>query len=265
MPEEVISPSGPWNPGRQPFTLDGALSGMGNLGGWRGAIDTENQRLSADLRLTTYQLVSESTSWDFFAAFGSLTHGVLHSEMPYVPSRNWVSVGYYATEMSVVLDLAGHPEKAVVWDAGPTSTVGQNSVGFNIGGNLSGGSFAGEPIIQAGVSGSFGATFSSPDVRFATSQVGQLTRWDVSLPGVGYVSPAVPANPEGPSYAGYKWYFGAIYAVPKGDGFRLSVRPTVKWEFDYTRGITYDTKIWSPEGDETLFTFVPPPPPPART
>jgi hypothetical protein len=245
MPDEMTSPSGPWDAGRTPFSLNYLDKGCTNLSGWRLAIDTENQELSGELRVTGYKLQTPNTKYDFYSVFGQMTHGVSHGGGAYDPSTNWVSVGYYANAMSLVLGVVNDAPGAEIWDAGPTSTVGTDTSSFNIGGNLSGGTMAGEPVLTAGVSGGFGASFSSPDVTIATSQVGDHVRWDVKLPSVGYVSPGNPANPREPSYAGYKWYFGVIYAVPKAKGLILSVNPEIDWEFDYTRGIAYNTKKWS--------------------
>ena len=239
MSDQLVSPSGPWDPGRDEFILDGELKGRNNHSGWRGAIDTENQRLSGMVHMTGYKLKSEAKKHDFYSVFGSFSHGVSHKNS-YNPSTNWVSVGYYATEMS--LNLETKDQDTIIWDSGPTSTVGATQTGFSIGGNLSGGAFGGEPIIQAGVNGSFGANFSSPDVKFAQSMFSQHVQWVVKLPGVGFVSPAVPANPEEPSYAGFKWYFGAIFVIPSGRPFSIDVHAQVSWNFDYTRGITNDSK-----------------------
>lgn len=238
---EFVNPSGPWDPGRDVFILEDELKGRGNLDGWRQAIDTEHQKLSGMVHMTGYKLKSDAKKNDFYAVFGTFSHGV-HHKGAYDPSSNWVSVGYYATDMTLVFEL--RDADAIIWDSGPTSTVGAHQVGFNIGGNLSGGVFAGEPVLQAGVSGSFSASFSAPDVKFAQSMFKQHVQWTVKLPGVGYVSPAVPANPEEPSYAGYKWYFGTIFAVPAARPFTLDVHAKVSWNFDYTRGITNDTKVF---------------------
>jgi hypothetical protein len=253
MTDDITAPSGPWDPGREPFSIDGILNGQSNLSGWRQAIDTEGQRMSGALRITAFKLASDNKFADFYSIFGEMTHGVSHSGGDYDPGRNWVSVGYYATRMSLTLTLRNDGPGCQIWDAGPTSTVGSSTTSFNIGGSLSGGMFGENPILQAGVSGSFGASFAAPDVRFATSQVGDTIRWDVSLPGVGFTSPGVPANPEEPSYAGYKWYFGVIYLVPPGHGLSLAVVPEIAWEFDYTRGITNDRKTWNPQ--DQVFTF----------
>lgn len=240
LSDETINPSGPWDQGRDAFILDGEISGRENLGGWRGAIDTQHQRLSLMTHVTGYKLRSDAKEHDFYSLFGHVAHGVEHNGDVYHPKDNWVSVGYYANHMKLLLELTD-PD-GLVWDAGPTSTVGASSTSFSIGGNLSGGSFGGEMIVQGGASASFGASFSSPNVRFGQSMFQHHVQWDVSLPGVGFLQPAVPANPEEPSFKGYKWYFGAIMVMPKEKSFSVNVTSSVAWDFDYTRGITNDTK-----------------------
>jgi hypothetical protein len=255
MSDTVMNPAGPWDPGREMLNLSGSLEGRGNAG-W-GTIETARQALSASVHATAYNLKSQSTTHDFYSVFGHFQHGVAHGDPPqdYDPSRNWASVGYYADKMSLTLELLGDDSSAMLWDSGPTSTVTSESVGFNIGGNLSAGSFAGEPILSAGVSGGFGAQFSSPSVKFAHSPVGHNVTWFVSLPGVGHVSPGVPANPFPPSYAGYKWYFGAIYVLTAGKPFSVRIRPSVEWGLDWTRGIRNDTKAWQPQDSQTVYTY----------
>jgi hypothetical protein len=249
MPDNM-NPTGPWSPGRDSFVLSDTQKGRSNLG-W-GTIDTENQSLSGMLNMTGYRLASNAKKSDFYALYGSFTHGVTH-QGDYDPAPNWVSVGYYATRM--VLGIVCTADHAQIWDSGPTSTVGATSVGFNIGGNLSGGVFAGEPVLQAGVSAGFGANFSSPDVVITSAQQPAQVRWDILLPGVGFVSPGVPANPRPPSYAGYTMYFGVIFVMPKGGKFQANISPRIDWEFDYTRGISNDVKHWQPDNTRTLYTY----------
>jgi hypothetical protein len=112
----------------------------------------------------------------------------------------------------------------------------------------------GAAIAQAGLSAGFSASFSSPDVTTAHSEVVKTLRWDIKLPRVGFISPGLPANPLPASYAGYSWTFGAIFQVPKGTNLQLRVAPRVLWEFDWTRGITNDTKTWE---DDKIYTYQP--------
>jgi hypothetical protein len=243
---DLINPTGPWSPGRDPFTLSETKNGRSNPG-W-GTISTQDQALSGMLNMTGYRLVSDAKKSDFYSVFGSFTHGVRHAG-DYDPARNWASVGYYATKM--ILGLECLSDHGMLWDAGPTSTVGAATTSFNIGGNISGGVFAGEPIVTGGISTGFGASFSSPDVVIAASQQPSGVRWDIDLPGVGFISPAVPPNPKPPSYAGYTMYFGAIFVVPKGTPFKACVAPRIDWEFDWTRGISNDVKHWQPDTSPT--------------
>jgi hypothetical protein len=250
-----VDPTGPWKAGVREFKAQSTLTGRGNIG-W-GAVSTEDQSMSGTVRMYAYKLVMERDSdakHDYFAAYGHMSHGVAHGNkeyQPYNPNPNWVSVGYYANHMSLVLELLTDGD---VWDSGPQSTVGSSTTGFNIGGNISGGSFGGQSIAQVGVSAGFSASFSSPDVTTGHSEVGKVLRWDIKLPAVGFVSPGVPANPLPPSYAGYQWTFGAIFQLPKGTNLQLRVAPRVRWEFDYTRGIENDTKTWE---DDQTYTYQP--------
>ena len=244
MSDGIVSPSGPWQAGRSELSIEQTLAGRGDIG-W-GTVTTADQTLAGALRLYTYRLQTDpaKTDKDYYAVFGNMSQGIQHGQ-PYKPAPNWLSVGYYAPAMSLVLELKGN---GVVWDSGPGSTVGSNSTGFNIGANL--GFMAGDlNAAQGGVSAGFSASFASPDVVTGHAAVGKLLRWDISLPGVGFVSPGNPANPKEPSFAGYRWYFGAIYELPKNEQFSLRVHPRVEWHFDYTRGITNDVRTW--DVDET--------------
>lgn len=244
---DLVAPSGPWQAGVREFTMDFRAGGRSNIG-W-GAVTTHDQVMAGQVRLNSYKLESPQSSNDYYSVFGHMSHGVEHNNkdyQPYHPSPNWVSVGYYATDMGLSLELLG--TEGLIWEAGPTSTVGSHTTSFSIGASLSG--TAGDfDTISGGVSSSFGASFSSPDVTIGNSVVGHHVRWDLGLPGVGFVSPAVPANPKEPSYAGYKWVFGVIFQVPKDCPLRLRVHPSVHWRFDYTRGTKNDAKTWSEDAE----------------
>jgi hypothetical protein len=239
----LVDPSGPWSAGRTPFKLDKTLIGRENPG-W-GTVTTRDQRMSASVRMYLYKLgTALGTQSDYFAVYGLMNHGIAHTNKEYQsynPGPNWLSVGYYATDMSLVLELLTDGD---VWDSGPSSTVGSNTTGFSLGGNLSAGQFGESGIAQVGVSASFSASFSSPDVSTGHSEVGKAVRWDIKLPGVGFISPAVPANPKPASYAGYQWHYGVIFEVPKGTDLELRVAPRVKWVYDNPRGTVNDTKTW---------------------
>jgi len=246
-PLVVDEPSGPWRPGHGEFNLNGTLEGRSDIG-W-GTITTADQTLAGALRMSSYKLNTSSKKNDWFAVFGHMNQGIAHGNkdyQPYNPVPNWVSVGYYATGMSLVLELL--PE-GTIWDSGPTSTVGSNTTGFEIGGGLNAEVSSDGAGGGGSLNASFSASFTSPDVTTGHAAVGKVSRWDVKLPGVGFVSPGVPANPKEPSYSGYQWYFAAILEVNKDTNLQLRVQPRVVWEYDYTRGITNDTKTW--EVDQT--------------
>ena len=250
MSDSLVNPSGPWQAGAKEFTMDYSVAGRSNIG-W-GAVSTADQVLAGSLRMSSFKLDSSNKQNDYYSVFGHMTHGVAHNnpaDNPYNPSPNWVSVGYYANLMSLSIELLG--TEGLVWEAGPTSTVGSHTTSFSIGAGLSGEVSGEGPSAGANVGVSFGASFSSPNVVIANSVVGHVVKWDVKLPGVGYVSPGVPANPEEPSYAGYKWAFGSIFQVPKNTVLNLRVHPYVHWQFDYTRGITNDNRNWNAEQNYT--------------
>jgi hypothetical protein len=246
-------PSGPWQPGHGEFKLDGSLTGRDDIG-W-GAVTTADQTMSGELRMSSYKLNTSSTKNDWFAVFGHMIHGIAHGNKvyeSYSPADNWLSVGYYAPSMSLVLELQPN---GTIWDSGPTSTVGSDDItGFEIGGGLNvevskdgpGGGDSSNP--------SFSASFYSRNVTTEHAAVGKISRWDLKLPGVGFISPANPPNPEPPSYVGYDWYFAAIFEVDKGTNLQLRVHPRVVWEFDCTRGTTNDTKTWE---DDKTYTHEP--------
>jgi hypothetical protein len=252
-----VDPGGPWRAGRRDFKLEGTLTGRENPWDLWGTITTQDQSMSGTVRFSGYKLAVEAggdTKHDYFGLYGNMNHGIAHgnpSYQPYDPAKNAASVGYYGHSMSLVLELLTEGD---VWDSGPASTVGSNTTGFNIGGNLTGGAMGDAAIAQVGVSAGFSASFSSPDVTTAHSEVVKTLRWDIKLPRVGFISPGVPANPLPASYAGYSWTFGAIFQVPKGTNLQLRVAPRVLWLFDWTRGLTNDTKTWE---DDQIYTYQP--------
>jgi hypothetical protein len=209
--------------------------------GW-GTVPTAGQTLSGSLDGFGYKLAkAANVKEDYYAVYGHMSHGILHSDGAYDPEPNWVSVGYYAMYMSLLLELT--TDGATVYDYGPISTVGSDSTSFSIGANLSGtvGDFN---TISGGGSVGFGASFASPNTVISAARVEHAVRWDVRLPYVGYLQPAIPANPLPPSCAGYEWYFGLIVEVAGGTVPTLRVHPRVTWEYDWPRGTANDTKTW---------------------
>jgi hypothetical protein len=240
---QIVTPNGPWEKGVEDIEMSGVETGRKNIAG--SVIDTENQKMSGTVNISVYKLSSNNPNFDFYSIMGIMDHGVTHKNKSYNPKSNWLSVGYYATDMQIELELA--TANGSIWDFGPTSSVGSSTTGFTLGGDLKGSYDSNGGGISGGFSGSFGAQFSSSDVSIVTAKEGDTKLfWTIKLPGVGFKSPGNPANPKESSYAGYKWYFGVIYKVPKGSQFQLKVTPAIHWKFDYTRGNTKSTRDWSP-------------------
>jgi len=260
MGDIPTEPSGPWKIGAEELNKDWSTHGREDPG-W-STVPTKSQVMSGQLRMYGYLLAKTSAkpanpefaAHDYYAVAGHMGHSVTH-DGDYQPSKNWASVGYYATQMRLALELvdpAGAEVQGSVWDAGPSTTVGSNTTSFSIGGGISAGMFGDTPTANVDMNASFGTSFSSPDVTISEATVAHQVQWSVALPGVGFVSPGSPANPMLPSYVGYQWQFGAIFEVPSGAEFSLSVRPRVVWDYDWTRGITNDTKTWD---DTYTYTY----------
>ena len=231
-----LSPVGPWQAGEESFEMNVRMQGRPNIG-W-GTNTTENQILTGAVRILSHKYITFKThDKDYYGLTGHMRHGVTNS------GNTAVSVGYFAPQMKLALQLQG---EGSVWEAGPTSTVGEASTSFNIGGSL--GTFGDSPT--ASVNAGFGESYSTPSVTIAQTTSGKTVSWNIKLPGVGFQSPGVPANPHEPSYAGYSWKFGVIFEVPKGQPLKVLVKPEIEWAFDYTRGIRNDTKVW--EGSKVL-------------
>ena len=242
--EKLENFGGPWMMVSTAGNMFKEQSGRENIG-W-GCIDTQGQRVSGSLRFFAYKLnKAKDVKEDYYAVYGLMSHGVTHAEMPYDPSSSALSVGYYSPAMSLVLEVSGNgdAEGYRVYDSGPTSTVGQHSTSFSVGGGLSAtvGDFN---VIGMDINTSFGTTFSSPDVQIAASKMKRAVRWDVTLPGVGFLGSSSPINPLASSFAGYQWYFGVIFETPGGDIPTITVRPRISWRFDYTRGLLKDEIVW---------------------
>jgi hypothetical protein len=268
MPDVSAPTKNPWELGSHPLQKDYQTNGRSNAG-W-GTIDTAHQVIHGSLRLNAYNLAKQdpkpssasAAKWrdthDWYAVSGHFSHSVTHNAEPnqvYNPGLNWVSVGYYGTDMSLVLELLQDPaatpgngaaaDVGRVWEAGPPTTVGSSSASYNIGGGLSAGFFGDTPTGDASLSGGFSSSYTTPNVVIGEAEVGNLVRWNVKLPGVGFNRPADPPNPLPPSSDGYGWEFAAIFQIPAGHKFRLRVHPYVRWEYNWTRGIINDVKTWA--------------------
>lgn len=240
MPIETLNPD--------VWKLVGHLDGMwtGNGGenyGW-GSVPTKNQTLTAAAILGVYKLQQgdQSQLKDYYLVVGDTYHGIQGS--PANPSANWVSVGFYANYMN--LELRCTTPDARVLTFGPNSTVEQATISFSVGGELSGegGSEGGKG--GGSLSASVGVSFTASEVSFAARPATRSISWNTSLPGVGWISSAIPPNPAKPSYAGYLWNPAVIFELPQGKIPALEGTFIVDFEYNWTRGIRkrwFDTPI----------------------
>ncbi|MEG4087259.1 hypothetical protein, partial [Microcoleus sp. POL10_C6] len=232
--EENKLPAGAWETGGKDFTQQITLNGRSDIG-W-GTVNTSDQRLYGYIHFLPYKLTGNDPSYDYYAFVGSMTHGVTTSK------NNVFSVGYYATEMDLVVTCL--TESSTVYQYGPDSTVGTNTTSFSIGAGLQGGFKGDEPTGTAGINASWGVSFASPDVSFLASRLENGVTWRCKLPCISFKSPGIPADPFPASAAGYTWKPALIVKVPKGKPPILEIRVRIQWNFDYTRGITNDVKSW---------------------
>lgn len=228
-------PSEAWKPKGDPFTKSFSKNGRSNIG--LGTIDTKHQVMSGQLDLTPFKFEGKSDTWDYFLLSGMFRHGVQNG------GKNALCVGYYATKMVLRAFYKKNdmPNGDAIFDYGPGSTVGMATTGFTVGGGLTADSSGG----GGEVNGAFAVSFASPSVKFGASSGTNLISWRCDLPGVGFQSPGVPANPQTPSSAGYLWYPALIVKCPKGVSPKLDISVDVEWEFDYTRGIANDHVRWT--------------------
>lgn len=214
-----------------------ALTGRGNAG-W-GTVNTANQTLSASLNLPIYRYIG-ATLGDrtYYLVIGPVLHGIQGS--PDDPSKNWASVGYYAARGKFEMECTSSDAKLI--EFGPNTTVETVTIGFDIGASASVGADPTGPSGEAGVSASVSASFSASEVSFAARAGLTKLELAVNLPGVGWISAGVPANPGKASAFGYQWISGVVFSVQSGAPLKLKGSYTVDFDFDWTRGITNDTK-----------------------
>jgi hypothetical protein len=222
------------------WKLVGRLEGLwaqegGDDFGW-GSVPTKTQGLTAAANMGVYKLMQRDQSLvkDYYLVTGDVYHGIQNS--PNDPESNWVSVGFYANYMNLKIwstSIGGR-----VYSFGPNSTVNTSNIGFSVGGNLSanfseknGGSGGGQLNAAVNIS------FTASEVSFRASPSRSSVEWRVALPRVGWLGPAVPANPGRASYGGYVCTPAIIFEVDQGAFMMLSGQLEVDFEYNWTRGI----------------------------
>ncbi|OJF91426.1 hypothetical protein [Pararhizobium antarcticum] len=202
--------------------------------GW-GTVATEPQTLTANAILAVYKLQQgdQSLTKDYYLVTGDVYHGIQGS--PTSPASNWVSVGFYANYMKLRIS-SGSPETRVT-SFGPNSTIEDVTISFSVGGELSGEVEEKGGKIGGSINASVGISFTASEVSFAARPATGSVEWHTSLPHVGWISPASPANPGRTSYAGYIWNPAVIFEVPQGKVPALGGQLEVDFEFNWTRGI----------------------------
>lgn len=213
--------------------LDGQWSEMGGKTPSWGCVPTESQILTACAILSVYKLQrgDQSLVKDYFLIAGDVYHGIQGS--PEDPSANWLSVGFFANFMR--MHIHNGAPGARLQTFGPNSTSETATISFAVGGELS----AGTEGAGGSANASVGVSFSASEVSFAARPTTNSIEWYTALPGVNWISPAVPPNPAEPSYAGYIWNPAVIFEMPQGKTPLLSGYLQVEFAYDFTRGIRH--------------------------
>jgi hypothetical protein len=220
----------------QPIVINTDQYGYPNSALGPGAIQTANQELSTGLNLYVFKSAAPIQGSNYYLVTGTFRHGVMvHPAGTSVNLSNWLSVGIYATEMKLVISGNG----AQIADCGgPSSTVNSTTAGWSV--SASGGADSSGPNGSASVGYSYSNT--APDVSFAATCSSDTFVVTASLPGVT----ASRNNPESPSYGGYQFVPGTLFKVPVASNgnpqqeLKLTVTTGVQWQYNYTRGITYE-------------------------
>lgn len=176
----------------------------------------------------------------FYTISGRMSHSIYHNDRPhYRPAPNWLSVGYYATNM--LLEFSIDSSKGDWHAVGPTTTVGTHS------------ETAGVLVAGTGSASSSGMVNFNASTAFSTADVQVISKnacydvknkavWEVQLPHVGFLSPARPVNPRPASYGGFEFEFEVGLRTRSDAGaVNILCKPSVIWLYDYTRGITHHT------------------------
>ncbi|GLQ93082.1 hypothetical protein GCM10007901_20330 [Dyella acidisoli] len=157
-------------------------------------------------------------------------------------------VGYYCQKENVVVTAAAGQD---IYEYGPNSTIGTSTVSFSIGASLQGavsekdGASGG-----AGVSAEWGVSYSAPDTTFTVTpyypndpKACAKVEYVVDLPGVGFQSPGIPANPKFAS-KGYSWTAALVIRAKKGENAKGVIDIKINWDKDKPRGIASSKDQW---------------------
>ena len=176
----------------------------------------------------------------FYTISGRMSHSIYHNDRPhYRPAPNWLSVGYYATNM--LLEFSIDSAKGDWHAVGPTTTVGTQSetAGVLVAGT---GSASSSGMVNFNASTAFSAADVQVISKNACYDVKNKAVWEVQLPHVGFLSPARPVNPRPASYGGFEFEFEVGLRTRSDAGaVNILCKPSVIWLYDYTRGITHHT------------------------
>lgn len=171
---------------------------------------------------------------------GSMSHSIYHADRAfYKPAPNWLSVGYYATQM--LLEFTVADDQGDWYAVGPVTSVGSHSESA---GGLA--SVTGSVSSSGVVNFNGSTTFSAADVQIVSKNANfaheNRAVWEVQLPHVGFLSPARPINPRPASYGGFSFEFEVGLRTRNAAGaVNILCKPRVIWLYDYTRGITHHT------------------------
>lgn len=229
-------PAGAWDSAGEEFLRESYIQGRptDSLLVMGGAVATGSQSLYGRIHFVPYRLTDNDPNYDYYLFTGDMRHAVSGY------GSNAVSVGYYAREMNLTVKAVTPGSQ--VYEFGPNTTVENVTESFNLAVSLQGG-FSGEGTV--GVSAGFSVSFEKPSVSIYARGFGDRVEWDCKLPHVGFISPGVPADPRPPSSQGYAWKPSVIIRTPEGEPAILSISSRIHWDYDYTRGITYDSRSWS--------------------
>ncbi|WP_301961994.1 hypothetical protein [uncultured Phascolarctobacterium sp.] len=204
-----------------------------------GTVYENTQAVKAAVDFTVEPNGTEGTD-TFYKIKGSMSHSIYHADRAfYKPAPNWLSVGYYATQM--LLEFTVADDQGDWYAVGPVTSVGSHSESA---GGLA--SVTGSVSSSGVVNFNGSTTFSAADVQIISKNANfaheNRAVWEVQLSHVGFLSPARPINPRPASYGGFSFEFEVGLRTRNAAGaVNIVCKPHVIWLYDYTRGITHHT------------------------